>query len=76
MPWSETSPLNERQRFIRDYRSGLYSMTELCLRFRVSRKTSYKWVRRFEEEGIEFAYPTQQLYVSGVPGEPPAVDGS
>ncbi|MEN8159515.1 MAG: IS481 family transposase [Myxococcota bacterium] len=45
--------MNERHRFIRDYRSGLYSMTELCRRFRISRKTGYKWVGRFEEEGAE-----------------------
>jgi transposase len=53
MPWSETSPLNERHRFIRDYRSGLYGMTELCRRFRISRKTGYQWVGRFEEQGAE-----------------------
>mgnify|MGYP001032549934 CR=1 FL=1 len=28
-------------------------------------------VRRFAEEGIEFAYPTQKIYVEGVnPGAP------
>ncbi len=53
MPWAETSPMQERVRFIADYRSGLYSMTELCEQFRVSRKTGYKWIRRFEEEGAE-----------------------
>ncbi len=26
--------------------------------------------QRFEEEGIEFAYPTQTLYVSAEPGAP------
>ena len=40
-----------RARFIQDYRSGLYTLTELCERFRVSRKTGYKWVRRFEQGG-------------------------
>ena len=42
-----------RVRFIADYRARLYSMTELCERFRVSRKTGYKWVQRFDEEGEE-----------------------
>ena len=51
MPWSETSPLDERTRFVRDARSGLYSMTELCRRFGISRKTGYKWLRRFAEDG-------------------------
>ena len=53
MPWAETSPMEERVRFIANYRAGLYSMTELCEQFRVSRKTGYQWVRRFDEEGAE-----------------------
>ena len=53
MPWSETSPLKERVRFSRDHRSGLFAMTERCERFRISRKTGYKWVERFEVEGTQ-----------------------
>lgn len=30
MPWLETSPVNERERFIADDRRGLYSRAELC----------------------------------------------
>ena len=51
MPWLETSPMEQRERFIEDYRVGLYTMTELCERYDVSRKTGYKWLDRFEEEG-------------------------
>lgn len=51
MPWAETSIVQERIRFIADYNSGLYSMTELCFRFGVSRQTGYKWVRRYQREG-------------------------
>lgn len=51
MPWTETSPMDERLRFIYDYRDGYYEMTELCERYGVSRKTGYKWLARFEEEG-------------------------
>jgi hypothetical protein len=36
MPWTETSPVDERQRFIADVRAGLYSMTELCARYGIS----------------------------------------
>ncbi len=39
MPWAETSAVKERLRFIADYDSGLYTMTELCERFGVSRET-------------------------------------
>lgn len=45
--------MKERIRFVKDHRSGLYTMTELCERFGVSRKTGYKWVARFEEAGAE-----------------------
>jgi putative transposase len=51
MPWQETSPMDQRERFIQDERLALYSMTELCARYGISRKTGYKWLDRFEEEG-------------------------
>jgi putative transposase len=51
MPWQETSPMEERERFIDDYHLGLYTMTELCARCAVSRKTGYKWVDRYDQGG-------------------------
>jgi putative transposase len=51
MPWSETSPMNERIRFVADVQNRLLSMTELCERYQISRKTGYKWLDRLEEEG-------------------------
>ena len=51
MVWRETSPMQERIRFVRDFQSGLYVMTELCDRYGVSRKTGYKWLERFDAEG-------------------------
>lgn len=41
----------ERLRFVADHSEGLYGVTELSERYGVSRKTAYKWLRRFEEEG-------------------------
>src|SRR3989475_10646865 len=38
MPWLETAPMDERERFIADHRLDLYTMTELCRRYHVSRK--------------------------------------
>jgi len=52
MPWMETSPVEQRKRFIEDHRLGLYAMTELCVRYGVSRKTGFKWLDRFEEGGL------------------------
>lgn len=51
MPWLETSPVEQRERFIADHRRGLYTMTELCARYGTSRKSGYKWLERFEEGG-------------------------
>jgi putative transposase len=51
MPWLETSPMEQRERFIRDHRLDLYAMAELCQRYGISRKTGYKWLARFDEAG-------------------------
>src|SRR3989304_4026760 len=53
MPWRETAPMKERMRFVTDWERDLYSMVELCSRYGVSRKTGYKWVERYEREGVE-----------------------
>jgi putative transposase len=51
MPWLETAPMEQRERFIRDERLALYTMTELCERYGISRKTGYKWLGRFDAGG-------------------------
>jgi transposase InsO family protein len=43
--------MEQRERFIADLKFGLFSVLELCARYGVSRKTGYKWIERFEEEG-------------------------
>jgi len=51
MPWMETAPMEQRTQFIADQREGLFTMTELCARYGISRKTGYKWLDRFAEGG-------------------------
>ena len=51
MPWQEVTPMDLRLEFTRAYASGLYTMTELCDQYAISRKTGYKWVDRYEAEG-------------------------
>lgn len=53
MPWTHTEPMHERAKFVFAVEGGLYSMTELCERFSISRKTGYKWLRRYEAAGVE-----------------------
>ena len=51
MPWQETAPVDERARFIDAYRTGGFTMTELCARFGISRRVGYKWLARYDAEG-------------------------
>ena len=51
MPWLETAPMEQRERFIRDWQLDLNTMTELSARYDISRKTGYKWLERFDEGG-------------------------
>ena len=51
MGWAETNPVHERRRFMQDYDSGQWSMTELCARYGVSRKSGYGLVARVREHG-------------------------
>lgn len=51
MPWDETTLMSQRLRFICDLESCQYTMTELCERHGISRKTGYKWGERYGQEG-------------------------
>jgi hypothetical protein len=51
MPWLETDPMEQCERFLADHRRALYTMTELCDRDGITRKTGYKWLERYETEG-------------------------
>jgi putative transposase len=51
MPWSERSPMNQRLQLVQDYRSGLFTMSELAEQYGISRKTGYKWIGRTAGDG-------------------------
>ena len=51
MPWREICPMEERAQFIIECIRGDLSMTALCRKYGISRKTAYKWWDRFEAEG-------------------------
>ena len=51
MPWRETSPMEQRLQFIREYATELFTMTELAAQYGISPKTGYKWLERYEAEG-------------------------
>src|SRR5262245_57103355 len=51
MPWRTTCPMDERTRFIAARLAGEDSMSELCRRFGISRKTGYKLWARYAADG-------------------------
>ena len=51
MPWSQTSPMDQRTQFIADYLRQTLSVVELCDLYGVSRKTGYKWIDRYLRQG-------------------------
>ncbi len=52
MPWRELEPMEQRLELIREYTSGVLTMTELVAQYGVSQKTAYKWLARYEAHGV------------------------
>jgi len=52
MPWKETSPMNERVKFVAAMLQAEETFAELCERFGISRKQGYKWKERYEAGGV------------------------
>jgi putative transposase len=53
MPWKETCAVEERMRFLVACEAGEDTMAEVCRQYGISRKTGYKWLARYREEGVE-----------------------
>lgn len=51
MPWQELLSVDLRLRFIADWATGFWSMTELAAEYGISRKTAYKWLDRYDLGG-------------------------
>ena len=51
MAWKVACVMDERKRFVLKALDPNARMAELCREFGVSRKTGYKWIRRFKENG-------------------------
>lgn len=51
MPWKVSTPMSEKKEFVALASSGQSNISELCRRFGISRKTAYKWIKRYEAEG-------------------------
>lgn len=51
MPWLEVTSMSLKREFVT--LADRESMSDLCQRFGISRKTGYKWRSRFRKEGME-----------------------
>ena len=52
MPWKTKSLEEQRWELVRLVRGGKLSFSEVCRRLGISRKTGYKWWRRFSQAGL------------------------
>ena len=52
MPWKVGSEVDRRQEFVELAKVEGTNVSELCLRFGISRKTGYKWLQRYAAQGM------------------------
>ena len=52
MSWQEKDKVTLRKEFILQARSADANIAELCRRYNISRKTGYKWLKRFHEDNL------------------------
>ena len=51
MPWKIELPMDQKQRFVSLAQSGHFTISELCEKSGISRKTGHKWLKRHRESG-------------------------
>jgi transposase InsO family protein len=51
MPWKETGPVDQRVQFIATYLAGAQTLKAAAAQFGVSRKTAYKRLNRYRQDG-------------------------
>lgn len=52
MPWKETCTMDQKMKMIGDYLSEDYTTSDLSKIYEVSRMTIYKWIKRYQKEGV------------------------
>jgi len=67
MPWKELKPMDQKILFIADCLREEESFKTLCTRYGISRKTGYKLVERYRQEGLE-AFPAVGVGPSALAG--------
>ena len=52
MPWNARTALEQRRKFVEERQLEQDDFAELCRKYGISRQTGYKWVKRFEAQGV------------------------
>jgi putative transposase len=52
MPWKMERPMDQKIKLVSLWLESNYGITEISFKLGVSRKTVYKWIERYTEEGI------------------------
>ena len=52
MPWEEKKLMSIKEEFIFEVLNKNQPITDLCKKFNISRKTGYKWINRYKENGV------------------------
>jgi transposase InsO family protein len=52
MPWTTQGVNILKEEFIMQMKLGIEPLAKLCREYKISRKTAYKWIERYKQEGI------------------------
>jgi transposase len=53
MPWIEETKVEQRLKFVTRVRQENISIAKACREFGISRPTGYKWLKRYDAEGLD-----------------------
>ena len=53
MPWKKVLPMEQKMAFIIKVKERALNFATICREFEVSRRTGYKWWRRYQESGMD-----------------------
>jgi len=56
MPWKESDVTEQRMAFIQEWKAGRWSKAALCRRHQISRQCGYRWLERYQQEGLAGLY--------------------
>ena len=68
MPWKRSCSMQHREEFVLKALQPGVNFSDLCREYEISRKTGYKWVKRFKERGLR---GLEELARGPAPGRQP-----